>query len=335
LLMRPAAKLYYTVAGRTVLIEAHDEWAVLAVEELFSGWFLDSISKADTVVPDAIVEVHCGESPPALPTNLASFEIALGGTCHTDTRIFYIELDGSWVVFEGDSPKVELWVKGPYEFSSPSVAQLLSHALSPALRRCHVFEIHSAGVVSPGIDEAVLIAGPSGSGKSTLTSLLAGCGWSYLSDDILLLREVEHEIEASPFRRFFALTPTTIAATNIQSSHFNRTTKERIAPQEHFSSAQVQSAKPSAIFFSSVAHEQASRVLPLTARESMTRLLRLCPWASYDKPTSVAHLRVLGMLANSTQAFELHAGADLLERRGRADELVHSVFPQTASSYVT
>ena len=327
--------MFYTVAGRVVLIEAHDEWSVDAVSALFSGWFLDPISIDDAAACDATIRVHCGVSSPAIPSGLSSFEIALGGTCHTDNRSFYIEIDGSLVFFAADNPLVDLWVKEPYDIAAPVVAQLLSHALSPTLRRCHVFEIHSAGVVSPRSNLAVMIAGPSGSGKSTLTSLLARCGWSYLSDDILLLRETEQNIEAVPFRRFFALTATTIAAANIQGSSVVRSAKERITPQDHFSSIQVQTATPRAIFFTSVAQEQSSRVVPLTAKESMTRLLRLCPWASYDKPTSVEHLRVLGRLANSTAAFELHAGNDLLEQPGRADQLVHSVFSETALSYGT
>lgn len=327
--------MFYTVAGRTVLIEAHDEWSINAVSQLFSGWFLNSISADNDGSCDATIRVHCGVSSPSIPTSLTSFEIAHGGTCHTDNQSFYIEINGSLVHFSADNPQVDLWVKEPYDIAVPIVAQLLSHALSPTLRRCHIFEIHSAGVVSPRSDLAVMIAGPSGSGKSTLTSLLASCGWSYLSDDILLLRETDQNIEAVPFRRFFALTATTIAAANIQSSGVVRSAKERITPQDHFSSTQVQAAIPRAIFFTSVAHEQSSRVVPLTAKDSMTRLLRLCPWASYDKPTSVEHLRVLGRLANSTAAFELYAGADLLEKPSRADQLVHSVFSETALSYGT
>ncbi|PYS74053.1 MAG: hypothetical protein DMF69_02945 [Acidobacteria bacterium] len=89
--------MFYTVAGRVVLIEAHDEWSVDAVSALFSGWFLDPISIDDAAACDATIRVHCGVSSPAIPSGLSSFEIALGGTCHTDNRSFYIEIDGSLV----------------------------------------------------------------------------------------------------------------------------------------------------------------------------------------------------------------------------------------------
>jgi len=327
--------MFYTVAGRTVLIEAYDAWSIHAVSNLFSGWFLNSISIDDADTCEATIRVHCGVSPPTIPSGLTSFEIAHGGTCHTDNQSFYIEIQGSLVFFAADKPVADLWVKEPYDIAAPIVAQLLSQALSPTLRRCQVFEIHSAAVVSPHSDGAVMITGPSGSGKSTLTSLLASCGWRYLSDDTLLLREADQNIEVVALRRFFALTVATIAAAKIQSSGVVRSAKERITPQDHFSSTQVQTATPRAIFFTSVAPEQSSRAVPLTAKESMMRLLRLCPWASYDKPTSVAHLGVLGRLANSTAAFQLYAGADLLERPSRAEQLIHSVFSETALSYGT
>jgi len=334
LLTRPAAKMYYKVAGRTVLIEPFDDWSNQAVSQVFAGWFLNSVSDDTVSQADATLRIRCGVSPPAVPAGLASFEIAHGGTCHTDNQLYYLDFDGSLVVFgEDNSTEINLWVKEPYEFISPRVSQLLSHALSPALRRSHIFEIHSAGVVPPNCNFAVMIAGPSGSGKSTLTSLLASCGWGYLSDDILLLREVGQRIEAQAFRRFFALTADTIAATRIEPSGSTQSGKQRVKPDDHFASGQLQAAIPGIIVFTSVTRGAVSQIIPLASRESMARLLRLCPWASYDKPTSIEHLRLLGQLANSTAAFELRAGADLLQQPRLAEELVLSVVGKTAESY--
>ncbi len=336
MLTRPAAKMFYSVAGRTVLIEPFDDWSTLAVSNLFAGWFLTSIPNDTARAPDATIRIRCGVSPPPVPVGLTSFQIAHGGTCHTNNSIYYLELDGSLVVFGGNSPaEVDLWVKEPYEFKSAQVGHLLSHALSPALRRCHLFEIHSAGVVPPNRDLAIMFVGPSGSGKSTLTSLLAGCGWSYLSDDILLLRERGQNIEAQAFRRFFALTGETIAASKLQPTRFGQSSKERVIPQDHFSSSQIESAIPGAIVYPTVTREATSRIVPLTPQESMTRILRFCPWASFDRPTSAEHLRVLGRLANATSAFELLAGTDLLNEPKLAAELVLSCVEETAESYVS
>jgi hypothetical protein len=333
---RPAAKMFYSVAGRTVLIEPYDDWSTQAVSRLFAGWFLTSIPDHLAREPDATIRIRCGVPPPPVPAGLTSFQITHGGICHTNSILHYLELEGSAVLFGGYSPaEVDLWVKEPYDLKSAQVGHLLSHALSPALRRCHVFEIHSAGVVPPNSDLAIMFVGPSGSGKSTLTSLLASCGWSYLSDDILLLRELGQNIEAQAFRRFFALTEETITAAKLQSTRYGQSSKERVIPQEHFSSSQIESAIPGTIVYPTVTREPTSRIVPLTSQESMIRILRFCPWASFDKPTSAEHLRVLGRLANTTCSFELFAGTDLFIEPKLAAELLLSCVVETAESYVS
>jgi len=88
--------------------------------------------------------------------------------------------------------------------------------------------------------------------------------------------------------------------------------KQRITPQDHFRRAPVEQSKAAAIVFPTITRQGKSQMTALTAGETMSRLLRLCPWASYDKGTSLEHLRVLGRLANSTIGFELLAGSDML-----------------------
>lgn len=330
---RPAAKLYYTVAGRTVLIDAYDDWSNLAVSKLFAGWFLTPIPSDGVSRVDSTISVRCSVPLRSIPNGLSSFEITYGGICHTDHQHYYLDFDGSLVFFD-HGPDVELWVREPYEPTSPHVVQLLSHALSPALRRCRVFELHSAGVVPIDGQKAVMIAGPSGSGKSTLTSLLARSGWSYLSDDILLLSERNRGLEAQAFRRFFALTANTVQVANLELKATGNVFKERVLPEDHFGANQIQSAVPGSILFSSISGEGQSRFSPLSATEAMTRLLRLCPWASYDKATSIDHLRLLGQLANSVASFELQAGRDLVTDPLMAGRLVSNLIDETETSHV-
>src|SRR6476469_8538776 len=140
--------MYYSVAGRTVLIEAFDDWSFSAVSQLFAGWFLTHLPQSASHKPDLLLRIRCGQTPPSVPTGLAVFEIALGGTCHTDNSSFYLKFDKS-LIFFGTDTSADLWVDQPYDVSAAEVAQLISHALSPAMRRCGVFEIHSAGVIPP------------------------------------------------------------------------------------------------------------------------------------------------------------------------------------------
>ena len=326
--------MYYSVAGRTVLIEAFDDWSLSAVSQLFAGWFLTPLSQSTTHRPDLTLRIRCGSTPPSVPTGLTVFKIAFGGSCHTDNSSFYLKFDNSLIVFGGDTTAdVDLWVDQPYDVSSAKVAQLISHALSPAMRRCGVFEIHSAGVIPPGRSRAMMILGPSGSGKSTLTSRLAKCGWCYLADDILLLQDCGDSLKVGAFRRFFALTAETLAAVDLPQGFFNESTsaaKERITPQEHFDSEPIEQATPGFMIFSNVTREPRSRLVSLTSTEAMTKLLRLCPWASYDKRTSEEHLRILARLANTSSAFALHAGTDILNEPTLAADLIHQTIGEPA-----
>jgi hypothetical protein len=53
----------------------------------------------------------------------------------------------------------------------------------------------------------------------------------------------------------------------------------------------------------------------------MTRLLRACPWATYDTSIASANLELLSTLARQTVAFDLFAARDLLQP-GYAAELL-------------
>ena len=329
---RPATETYFLVAGRNILIQAFDEWSMQAVLQTFAGWFITLASEQPTTAPDAILRIHCGVSPPTVPSGLDSFPIVHSGQCYTDSETYYLEFERSLIVFgPGSANAVDLWVDVPLDLSSRVTGQLLSNALAPALRRCGLFEIHSAGVIAPGANEVILIGGPSGSGKSTLTTHLASCNWGYLSDDVLLLQSFDNEIQVGPLRRFFALTPDTIAAAQLNPKLADpNQQKGRITPQEVFNREPVAGGVPGIIIFPGIVDSDRSRLIPLTTADSMTRLLRLCPWAAYDKPTSARHIELLGRLAKCTSAFDLFAGKDILTKRERAAELIGQVATKRA-----
>lgn len=318
--------MLYEVAGRRLLIDAADVWSSLAVSNLFAGWFLTPLPANGSGPPHATMRIRCGAIPPAVPEGLSSFEIVYGGACHTDGETLYLDLDGSLTIIgPGSEPEVEVWIRRHYDFSSKILAQIISLAFSAVLRRCGAFELHSAGVLPPDWNQAILITGASGSGKSTITLQLASCGWRYLSDDTLVLYEREQGLEVRGLRRFFALTATTIEATSLPGLPAVTNTgflKERMEPEQFFPAGHVRSAQPGAMFFPVITHEADSRVKRLTTGEAMSRLLKVSPWAAYDRPTAPRHLSVLGRLAGETVAFDILAGQDLLGDPRRVADLV-------------
>lgn len=320
-------KDFYTIAGRSILIEAHDDWSARSFSNVFSSSFLTPVGVDGSISADTTIGIRFGTLPPRIPDGLFRFDVPQGGSCHTDGINFYFDFDGSRIVI-GASRKVDVWITKRYEFESSVLAQIISQAFSAALRRCDVFEFHSAAVVSPESDKALLIAGPSGSGKTTLTLQLATCGWNYLSDDSLLLHIDEQGLEAYALRKSFGLTQHTISA--LQLSELMRSSslhgvKWRVTPQDLFPANQLKQAQPSAILFPTVTRKTTTQIHRLTDAEAMTRLLRLCPWAGYDKTTAVKHLALLSKLARDCVAFDLFAGYDVLENGGLASELLAAV----------
>src|SRR5215213_5510199 len=202
---RPASQVFYSVAGRLLIIESFNHELRNLIVDLFAGWQLTPVSFTESS-PDIRIRFSVGQTHSSIPRNLNQFEIAEGGKCYTDGGDLYLALGNSWIHLENDSPvRVDVSfseLPGP---GDPLAGRAASFAVCAALRRFGLFDLHSAGVVESESGKAVLIVGPSGSGKSTLALQLVTSGWSYLSDDELLLSLVDGVVEARGFRSFFAL----------------------------------------------------------------------------------------------------------------------------------
>lgn len=233
-------------------------------------------------------------------------------------------------------------IESPLDASA--LTRVVSYALSAALRQRRRFELHSGALVDPETGKGVLIVGPSGSGKSTLAVHLAAAGWPFLTDDVLLLsheRGDRPDVTAWPLRRCFAITAETLAA-----SRFLRTRsalepvgkvaavgaavgapvaaamgatvpriddKQQFLPQDVFAGPFTDRCVPGTLVFAEVTGARDSRVSPLSASETMARLIRMNPWSCYDRATAADHLAVLSALATQATAYALRAGRDLLD----------------------
>jgi hypothetical protein len=310
---RPASQTY-AVAGRFLFIESFDLQLASLVEPLVAGWQLTPVASLERS-PDIRMEFYCGDSAPQIPSGLEPFETAYGGQCYADRDEFYFAVANSLIHLENGTPvRVRVWFDELPAPGDPMLARVSSFAACAALRRFGVFELHSAAMVHPGSDRGVLIIGPSGRGKSTLAVQLAMAGWPYLSDDELLLSLVDGEVEVTGFRSFFAVNGGVVAAAGIESSTaFDSAFKTCFEPDAVFVSGRRLRASPGVLLFTSVSGEQKTQMRKLTQAESMARLIRACPWATYDRSIASANLNVLSKLARQTKAFDLDAGRDLLQ----------------------
>ena len=298
---RPASKAFYSVAGRLLFIQSTNLELRNRIEQLFAGWQLESVFFPDRS-PDSRISFSCGERAPEIPRDLSHFEIADGGRCYTDGDDLYLTLGSSLVHLENSNPvNVSVWVRELPGSVDPWLARVASFAVCAALRRYGLFDIHSAGVVEPETEKGVLIVGPSGSGKSTLALQLVSSGWPYLSDDELLLNMTGATVEARGFRSFFAI-----------SKDKNGAFKQCFEPEAVMRAKRRECALPGLLLFISLSGEEKSQIHRLTQAETMTRLIRACPWATYDTSIAGANLEVLSLLARQAKGFALAAGRDLL-----------------------
>ena len=317
---RPASQSFYAVAGRLLFFQSLDSQLATLIERLCAGWQLTPVSLPERS-PDINISFTCSESLPQVPAGLPEFEIAEGGRCYSASHDFYLGFANSLLHVAHDANPVQhvgakgvvdvsVWIRKIPFPSAAELARVTSFAVCAALRRFAIFELHGAGVVPPGTDRGVLIVGPSGSGKSTLTTQLARDGWGYLSDDELLLTLNAEEVEARGFRSFFALADSTSPLKNC------------FEPAATFTAPRAEKIAPRFVFFTKIGSAKDTQLHKLTQAETMSRLIRACPWATYDTAIASANLNVLSKLARQTRGFSLLAGRDLLEPHCASDLLL-------------
>ena len=311
---RPASQGFYAVAGRLLFIETFDHHLAARIERLFSGWQLTPVPSPDRN-PDIKITFAAVEHLPDVPHGPTEFAVAEGGRCYTTPGKYYLQFENSLLRLHETNPvRVQVWICGS---SDVELARVTSFAACAALRRFGLFELHSAGVVIPESKEGVLIVGPSGSGKSTLTLQLATAGWDYLSDDELLLSAAGEKVEARGFRSFFAVA-SAAAGTGGRGG-----LKTCFEPAGVFAAPAVSRVVPRFVLFTSITEARETHLQKLGQRETMTRLIRSCPWATYDTAIADSNLKLLSQLARQAAGFDLLAGTDLLES-GQASRIIRA-----------
>ena len=324
-------RMIYRIAAQTIVVEAQDTWSAEVIKKLFAGWYLTPDTATGEVSLSPAIVIRSGVKPPKMPRDWPRFEIAGGGTCFTEGKTSYIDIEGSIVsIGKPRHAAVEVWTDGMLEIHSPALTRVVTYALAAALRRRGLFELHSGAVIDPQSGQGVLIIGPSGSGKSTLTVQLAAAGWSFLTDDVLLLSATGARVKAWPLRRCFAITAETFAASNFLQARASlaymqgqpadkKNDKKQFVPHGVFNSEFKEQCTPKRLFFSQLSGGERSRVLQLSSAETMARLIRMNPWSCYDRSTAAEHLAVLSALVKQSTGYSLLAGKDLLDTETAAN----------------
>ncbi len=322
---------FYTIGERLLAFQFSDEVAARVAGEFIEGMYFTPCPARAARFVHCTVKIFYGEPPP-LPPGCQSFEVPRGH-CHTSGDEHFLDIDESRIVVSpAASRQVCVWLGTTAHARHPvAIVNTLSYAVQAALRLGGLYVLHAAGVVEPVTGTGVVVVGHSNSGKSSLTIRLAGAGWRYLSDDMLVLAEEKDEIVAWAFRRIFSVSSASLANSGLSGVDAalgapvnSDPSKRKLEPRIMFPEGFVESCRPRVLLFPILTGEAESRVGKLSGGEAMSRLIRQCPWASYDAGTAREHLRVLGLLAKQSSSYSLAAGLDLLEDSTRAPRLLAS-----------
>ena len=321
---RPASPSCYAVVGRLLFVQSQTSRLAQLTEQVFAGWQLTPESRPFDQ-PHVIIDCLVGDNVVSIPSGLERFELADQAQCYVTEGGLFVDFRNSLMQLSaGEQVSIKIAFKSEPTSIDLNFARTLSFAVCAGLRRHGIFELHSAGLLTPDSESGVMIVGPSGSGKSTLTTQLANAGWKYLSDDELLLTVEEDQVVARGFRRFFALSAEAVVSTGVSlDGTVSDSKKACFEPVDAFGKKPAERATPRYLFFTSLSRKVETHVIELSRTETMTRLLRACPWATYDREIAAENLKVLSKLTRQSRGFELVAGQDLLAP-GYASDLLKS-----------
>lgn len=313
---RPALAETYEIAGRFLLVDTPSTTISAATDRVLSMLRLSRMGADATISPDAVLTLSSGKFD--LPSAVEICAVTEEAVYYHNEDSYFVRL-GDSVISADTSSIVNASLAGDLDCQSLLFGRVLSHGLATALRRAGAFELHCAAVIEPETKAAVLIVGPSGSGKSTLALHLAASGWSFSTDDVVLLTAGNESVEAHGLRQFFAITSETILHSGlsqldplIDDQGTDAASKIRLHPQDIFPSKLIEKCVPDVLIFPHRTGESRSRVQQLKQADVMKRLLRICPGAAVDRPVASEFLGVLGLLTRQCKAFDLLAGTDLL-----------------------
>jgi hypothetical protein len=203
-------------------------------------------------------------------------------------------------------------------FAKPLILQVdfLAFGLIKLFRPLGLFGLHAAGVVTHEGLGGLLIVGASGSGKSTLAVGLVRQGWSYLSDEVVLLRLQPQGVEALAMRKGFYVDASTAMASGSlplgeDIAHSFGRRKRRVRIEEAYPRQYLPQCIPRVLLYSHIVPQEHSAVRPLDRLTALKHLLMQSGPLWFDRGTMAHQLEVLNRLLLQTAAYELGAGRDL------------------------
>lgn len=162
--------------------------------------------------------------------------------------------------------------------------------------------IHAAGVVDPVTKNGWLLCGDSHSGKSTTTANLIKAGWSYLSDDYVVLRRAGEDVEIEGWPDDFHIDE---GWSRGESTGVRGTIREVDLPQGR----RADNAPLGGILFPRIAANDKTMITPVAPVIALESLIRQSPWLVADSECAGKVFQLL-QAAASMASGDLRLGLD-------------------------
>lgn len=267
-------------------------------------------------------DISIRKTPPPIPGNAVKTLRAGELTSYSsDTDSYYTLKNGSIIYFNSILGRAEGFIRKETLNDPERLFSLIGAPISENLKYNSLYSFHSAALFSKGV--GYLFSGDSGSGKTSSTLSLISAGYKYVSDDVVLLEEVNGVIIANSLAK-------TLNIDRDMAGRFPYLLKDETYPAEagtkmsfditkSFPDSFIPHLRPDVIIFVKKNLNGTSRALPLSQTEVFKRLLKQTVLAT-NKEVSRNQLKAYGMLVRQVRGFELLNGRDIYEN---PETLVH------------
>jgi len=215
---------------------------------------------------------------------------------------------------------------------------LITFSLVILLRYQSRFALHAAALARDG--QSALLVARSDSGKSTAALNLVREGWSYLSDDAVLLRRQGSSVRAHSFRSDFCVDPEAVdqfpeLAGYAWPPSLSDPTKWRVDPAKLYPGQFVPRCTPQVLVMPEIVDAAESTLEPMDPTVMLGHLANQSGLLLTPEPEIASqHLNLLKQLVNQTASYRFLAGRDQLKDSSSIDRLLKSVLSVTRNSSI-
>ncbi len=218
-----------------------------------------------------------------------------------------------------------------WEGSIKSRQEFLILSLLWLLRKHGLCGLHANGLVKDG--SGILFIGDTGSGKSTTALSLIRQGWSYLSDDVTMLRDSANGVEALAFQKGFFFSPDLAnhypeLNKAVETSSLNGQ-KRFLDISSIYPGRFVSSCFPKALIFPKIVPQDKSRLVPINNTKALIQIVENSGGIMVDKELVVKQMQVLKRLVYQTNGYQLLAGRDLHEDPKKISRVLSGVISES------